>query len=242
MIKISDKKLESWLHRHAALLVVSLLAIVLGMLQVYNYFNSNTNPLNPEVLPGKDIEDDFVLPPQMDEKYLYFEEDNIITVINYFSLDCPYCRKLFFDEKKFVEQYGNRVNFAFRDKPLSSNPLSYEKALIKECIYINNGNSNEKYFQFSEDVFTNYENKGNNLRDNQWVMKIALKYVDQETLNICLNDEKLKQKILGFRMSADASQIVWTPTIVVFKDGTEVERIPKVWGAIYKKVLEKYAN
>jgi thiol-disulfide isomerase/thioredoxin len=194
------------------------------------------------VLPGRDVEDDFVLPPKPGEKYLHFKEGNNITVVNYFSLDCPYCRRLFFEEKKLVEQYGGKVNFAFRDKPLSSNLLSYEKALIKECVYINNGNSDEKYFGFSEDVFLNYENKSNNLRNNEWVKTLALKYVSQEVLNDCLVDEMLKQKILGFRMAADASQIVWTPTIVVFKDGVEVERIEKVWAEIYRKVLERYTK
>lgn len=232
---------DTILHTYSNKIISGIIILILVILGSYFYFNQHILE-NNDYSKDVNIQDNFVLPPQDGEKYLHYRPENKITVINYFSLDCPYCRKLFFEEEKFVQQYGDKVNFAFRDKPLSSNPLSYEKALIKECVYLNNGNSDQKYFEFSKDVFLNYENKSNNLRSNDWVKMIALKYIGQNVLDICLNDEKLKQKILGFRAQADASQVFWTPTIVVFKDGVEVERVEKVWVEIYKRVLEKYTG
>jgi thiol-disulfide isomerase/thioredoxin len=216
---------------------LGVLVFTLALFSGY-YFLNTYNIETKNFAEEKNIEDDFVLPPQKGEKYLHFKEGNRLTVINYYSLDCPFCRKLFFEEKKFVQKYGDEVNFAFRDKPLSSNILSYEKAIIKECIYINNNNSDEKYFKYSEDIFANYQNSS----DNAWARKVALKYIPSSVLENCLKDESLKQKIFGFRAAADASQIFWTPTIVLFKDGVEVERIEKVWPAIYQKVLDKYTN
>lgn len=233
-----NNSLERYFHHHGHNIFYAILAVLFLLVAGYLYFNQPV--VDSQDYSGDvNIEDNFVLPPQEDDKYLHFKEGNRVTVINYFSLDCPFCRKLFTAEERFVQEFGDRVNFVFRDKPLSSEPLSYEKALIKECVYLNNGNSDERYFAFSKDVFSNYENKGNNLRNNEWVKKLSLQYISEEQLNSCLQDENLKRKILGFRMKADASQIVWTPTIVVFKDGVEVDRIPKVWADIYRKVLEK---
>ena len=230
-----------FLHNNFLRIITSLVFVLAIILFTYFYFNKIETD-NTNYSEDINIQDNFVLPPQEGEKYLHYKEGNTVTVINYFSLDCPYCRKLFTIEKRFIIEFGDRVNFAFRDKPLDSNPLSYEKALLKECIYLKNDNSNEKYFQFVEEVFANYENKENNLRNNNWVKEIAKKYISNEQLESCLVDESLKQKILGFRAKADASQIFWTPTIVVFKDGVEVERIEKVWADIYKKVLERYTS
>lgn len=213
---------------------------------VSGYFYLNQVKVNDSnYSTDTNTQDNYVLPPQKDEKYLHFRPENKLTVINYFSLDCPFCRTLFYAEEEFVKIYGDRVNFAFRDKPLSSNPLSYEKALIKECIYLNNDNSNDKYFQFTKEIFQNYEQElslQNNRGNNNWVKKRALNYISEEQLNTCLNDEKLKQKILQFRAQADVSQVFWTPTIVLFKDGVEVERIEKVWAQIYQKALERYSK
>ena len=232
-----------FLHNNFLRIITSLVFVFTVILFAYFYFNKIETD-NTNYSEDTNIQDNFVLPPQEEEKYLHFKEGNTVTVINYFSLDCPFCRKLFFTEKEFVQKYGDKANFAFRDKPLSSYSLSYEKALIKECIYLNvagevgeeKRNKDRKYFEFSEEVFKNYIQSS----DNDWVKEIAKKYISNDQLQSCLIDESLKQKILGFRAKADASQIFWTPTIVVFKNGVEVERIEKVWADIYKKVLDKF--
>jgi protein-disulfide isomerase len=223
----------TFLHQNFLATLVTILVLICFIIFGYLYVNRPVADTH-DYSGDRNIEDNFVLPPQSDEKYLHFKEGNKLTIINYFSLDCPFCRRLFFEEKKIVDTYGDKVNFAFREKTLSTTPLHYENALIKECIYIKNENSDEKYFQFVDEVFSNYIEAKN----NDWLKQIALKYISPEQLDDCLQDEKLKQTIIGFRAKADASQIVWTPTIVLFKNGVEVERIEKVWVDIYRKVLE----
>ncbi len=168
--------IEKYFHQHAHKITYAILLLVILLVSGYTYFNQDKIDAT-DYSQDKNVEDNFVLPPQEDDKYLHFKEGNRVTVINYFSLDCPFCRKLFKAEEGFVEEFGDRVNFVFRDKPLSSEPLSYEKALIKECVYINNQNSDQKYFAFTQDVFTNYENKGHNMRNNEWAKKLSLQYI-----------------------------------------------------------------
>ena len=111
----------------------------------------------------KDQIDDFVPPPTESDHYKIKESSNKMTIVNYFSFDCPHCISLFLMEEPYIEKYKEKFNIVYRHNPLASQPLSAEKALISECVYDQSGD--EGFFSFSHDLFYNYSyNKGS--KDN----------------------------------------------------------------------------
>jgi protein-disulfide isomerase len=146
-----------------------------------------------------------------------------------------HCRKAYLFEEKLLAKYGGKVNLVYRHNPLPEvQPLSGEKALIAECVY--DQGRDETMFHFITDVYENFDiiNK-----DNDWVMSIAKKYVDDKTkLESCINDPKEKEKITIAKNKAIASAVIKTPTIVIFEGTKLIERNDGMGEANVAKSLE----
>ncbi len=197
------------------------------MVTVFYVFKNQTpdsaGVRHDETLSISELEqvDHYLPPPSDSDHYKIRNVGNTITIVNFFSMDCVHCRKAYLFEEKLLAKYGDKVNLVYRQNPLPEiQPLSPEKALIAECVY--NQGGDETMFRFITDVYINFDIVNQN---NNWIKKIAEKYVDnKEKLTSCIADPKEKEKISIAKNKAIASDVTRTPTIAIYQGSKLIER------------------
>lgn len=154
------------------------------------------------------------LPPPSSSDHYKWKTDTPYTVVNYFSMDCPHCKKLDLIEEENRGKYEKSFNLIYRHSPLPSQPLSGEKAVIAECVYQQSGDKG--MFALISDSYANYRSF---TKDNKWVIDIAKKYVqDGSSLDSCISSSEMKAFINNKKIEAVSQGVQGTPTIGVFKD------------------------
>jgi hypothetical protein len=143
--KIKNNLLKSFL--------VFLVIFTLSFSSIFIYKNflnktkADLSPNNSKEL--KNIEQNIseIEKPNENDIYKIKSENAKYTVVNYFSLDCIHCQRLW----KFETQPENlnilkgEINLIYRPTSLFSQKLSGEKQLIGECLYKLSGNSRYLY-------------------------------------------------------------------------------------------------
>ncbi len=186
-----------------------------------------------EVTTGRQYYNNTVPPPRADDRYRW-KTDSPITVVNYFSIDCPHCRELFALESKREIFYKNTFSLIYRHSPLPTiQPLSGEKAVIAECV--REQSSDAQMFNFIRSVFESYPESQDN---NDWVKSIASKFVkNQEKLGECVKGEGVKT-VDRERIDALSHEVYGTPTIVVFQDEKPILRLDKTSAQIAIRIMD----
>src|SRR3989344_9193985 len=59
-----------------------------------------------------------ITPKPSDEDHVLWEGSDSVVVVEYFDLDCPYCRSLLLEEDKLPESVKDRVRLIYRWFPL----------------------------------------------------------------------------------------------------------------------------
>ena len=176
--------------------------------------------------------------PSQEDHYLLYDKKNIITLVNYFSLDCDHCKKAYLLEDGLISTLATsskNINIIYRHNPLLSQPLSKEKALISECVYNQTGDA--QFFNFIKEVFVLYKKSNNNL----WVKDIAKKYLtSQEKFDQCLISIAMKEKIQKQKNDNVLSGITYTPTILVYQNKEFVRKYDGISGAVAHEILKYY--
>lgn len=212
------------MNKHATSVFLSIaILFIVSVFLIRNQSSDEEGVLSNDRLKLSVIDqvDHYMTPPNKNDHYKIKEEENTITVVNYFSMDCIHCRKAYLFEEKLLAKYGDKVNLVYRHNPLPEiQPLSPEKALIAECVY--NQGGDESMFRFMGDVYENFSLTNS---DNSWIKRIAIDYVeDVSKLENCISDPKEKEKISMAKNKATASAVTRTPTIAIYEGTKLIER------------------
>ncbi|MDB5259778.1 MAG: hypothetical protein JWN37_9 [Candidatus Nomurabacteria bacterium] len=208
-----------------------LILIIIG----FSYFVFSNQNVKPS-FPSSDIEPMMV--PSLTDHYKW-KSNSIYTIVNYFSMDCPSCRRGDEMENKFKEDYQKHFNLIYRHSPLPDiQPESAGRAAIAECVFEQSGD--EGMFNFISDFYKSY----NDLRkDNDWVLNIADKYVnDTKTMRECSVSERMKEKISEDKKLSLAYGVNGTPTLGVFKNGILEVRFDTINDQFMKRIMDSVKN
>jgi len=129
-----------------------------------------------------------------DWEYIMWNPDAEITFIEYSDLECPFCKKLH-DEwtiDKILEEYDWKVNFIFKQFPLSFHknaPMEAEAALCWWDLAWS-----DKYYEFIELIFKNSKTNGTSYDINSISELWSTIWIDKTELLTCINSWKFKQK------------------------------------------------
>ncbi len=170
---------------------------------------------------GSPVTHEEQVPPPSDSDHYKWKAPTNVTVVNYFSLDCPHCRELFMKENELLRLYDDDFSLVYRHSPLPLiQPLSLEKSIIAECVY--RETDDHEFFLFIGDMFAKYKKEQT---DNEWVYDIANTYVrDSALFETCLTGEG--KRIVEKELERSLAHTVYgTPTIVVFVDGMQTARL-----------------
>jgi protein-disulfide isomerase len=217
--------------------VLSLSLIIFSVFYFYNYTYKNKKVSEAIKLEAKK-EGSLYDVPNISDHYKVYSTSSRVTIINYISLDCQYCRGAYLLEDSLMEKYFGKVNLVYRHNPLDHQPLSPEKALIAECVYDQGGDI--AFFKFLTTSFTNF-NKEN--KNNEWLKVIARKNVNsKEEFEKCLENSDIKNKIQEQKNKNVISNITYTPTLLVFIDGEFVKKFDNLGSLQVIKIIDFYLN
>lgn len=176
--------------------------------------------------------------PSITDHYKKRDQNATITLVNYFSFDCDHCRESYRMEDDLLQKYKdhNPVAIIYRHNPLPSQPLSYEKALLSECVFKQTDDAT--LFAFIQDVYSSYSATA---KDNEWMRSIAYQHVSSKReFDYCVSDPAMKSMLEKQKNENIVSSITYTPTVLIFKDGVFVKKYDAIGEVFATRILEYY--
>ncbi|MGW8185159.1 MAG: DsbA family protein [Candidatus Moraniibacteriota bacterium] len=157
--------------------------------------------------------------PTIGENVIKFGPDDAkVKLVEFSDFQCPYCQLFQKTMNEIVAEYGDKVQFVFKNLPLEAiHPRAKAAAMAAEC-----ANEQGKFMEYSDKLFANQKIWGET-KDN----KAFIGYASQLKLNTaqftqCVTDEKYKDKIESDLKEANDFGISGTPAIFIndkFKNG-----------------------
>jgi len=131
----------------------------------------------------------FRMPDEND--FLRGNPDAKVTIVEFSDFECPFCARLHPTLSRLVEERDD-VNWVYRHFPLSSiHSRALAAAIASECVAKQGGN--EAFWKFSDALFLNQNNLGNDLSEEQ-----ALKFgLDLDEFRSCLSDKEIAKNVTG---------------------------------------------
>lgn len=139
-------------------------------------------------------------------------KDSKVTVIEFSDFQCPYCKK-YHEEvvSKILKDYGDKINFVFKQFPLSFHAQANAAALAAAC-----ANEQGKFTAYSDKLFATQETWGK-LKDasvtfKSYAMQLGLNSVQ---FGKCLDDKKYQEQITRNQEEAQKYGISGTPSTFI---------------------------
>ncbi len=150
-------------------------------------------------------------------------------LVEYSDFQCPACAAYVPLTKQLLEEFNDRIVFAYRHFPLSQHKNAKQAALASEA-----GGRQGKFWQIHDMIFENQEEWAET--DN--AEEIFIKYAEKSGLDIDrfkndLKSEELKNKIAADLRSGQSANINSTPTF--FLNGEKIQ--PKNYEEFKQMIL-----
>jgi protein-disulfide isomerase len=117
-------------------------------------------------------------------------KDAKVKIVEYSDFQCPYCRLLHSAIKPVLDDYKGKVQFVYKEFPLSFHPQANNAALASEC-----ANEQGKFSEYSDLLFT---------KQDEWAKTTGVQVFKNYSLrlrmnsmqfNKCLDEKKYQDKI-----------------------------------------------
>jgi protein-disulfide isomerase len=154
-------------------------------------------------------------------------KDAKVVVVNFDDFQCPFCSRMhqtLFPE--LLKEYGDRVEFVYKDYPLSDiHPWAIHAAVDANCLAAQN---NDAYWEFADHIHANQREvnseKGPNAQfaalDRMTLEQGKKNNLDQAKLEACVKAQK-EDAIKASMKEADSVGVNATPTL--FINGEEMD-------------------
>lgn len=135
-----------------------------------------------------------------------------VTIVEFSDFECPYCAMYYENTYKQLQKTyidTGKVNYIFRDFPLSFHADAYPSALAAECLKEQKGDS--AYFKLHDRMFENqdkltYENF------EKWAKEFG---ADVGKFKTCFDNDKYKEEIASDMKDGQSVGIQGTPAFFV---------------------------
>jgi len=156
-----------------------------------------------------------------DSPYLGNKDTAKVAIVEYSDFECPYCKRNFtdvfpsiktnyIDTGKVIYVYRNYIAVPAHD------PAATQEAYASLCVRELSGNSNAKFFQYHDLLYTNTGSNGTGLQNNTTVFTLAASIgVDQNQLKTCIDSAKYKDTITADEAAAGSAGVQGTPGFIV---------------------------
>lgn len=213
------------LQKYLSVLLLLLVCIVVAGVAVKGYFNRAANKAG--VAESAEAQGVFLSPSARD--ILVGSSDAKVVLLEYFDLDCPYCKD--YDrlgEKALRERNKNTsVAFAYRHLPLRYlHPFALVKAETLECAASQLPSAKKEILSSLYLIpFTS---------TSTLVGAVAKEFtLDGTQLQLCVDSGLQRERVADDMAKAATQGIYSTPTFVIYKNGVERARVE---GYYFKQV------
>lgn len=137
-------------------------------------------------------------------------KDATISMVVYSDFECPYCKRFYPIALQILSSYGNKVNFVYRQYPLSFHePMASKEAQASECVADLGGN--DAFWKFADLAYNKTQSGGNGLNDADLVNIAVQTGVDKTSFQTCLSSSKFAAKVKQDIAEGDKAGVSGTP-------------------------------
>jgi Na+:H+ antiporter, NhaA family len=132
-----------------------------------------------------------------------------ITLVEYGSYDCPYCRAANEEIAKLRDRFGERMRYVFRQRPVSESALARRAAQLSEA-----ADNEQKFWEAHVELMT----RSGVLNEADLVVVerlLGLSDAEQEALEPTNARARGEQRLAADLASANASGVTMTPTFFI---------------------------
>ncbi len=136
--------------------------------------------------------------------------DAKVKVIEYSDFQCPYSKAFYPSVKTMLSEYGDKVEFVYKQLPLAFHPQAGNASLASEC-----ANEQGKFALYEETLFAKQAEWGattGTQKFKEYARALGLKAAD---FTVCLDSKKYADKISAESAEAASFGISGTPGIFV---------------------------
>ena len=157
--------------------------------------------------------------PKIDGSVIkYGPDDAKVRLVEYSDFQCPYCQMFQKTMNEIVSEYGDKVQFIFKNLPLESiHPRAKAAAMAAEC-----ANEQGKWLEYADKLFVNQKVWGEAKNNKMFTSYASQLKLDVTKFNQCITDEKYADKIKADIKEATDFGIGVTPALFIndkFKNG-----------------------
>jgi protein-disulfide isomerase len=148
----------------------------------------------------------------MDDDAVNGSKDAKVTIVEFSDFECPYCGMYYENTyKQIKETYveTGKVNYIFRDFPLSFHEDAYPSALAAECLKEQKGDS--AYFKLHDRMFEN-QDKLSYENFEKWAKEFG---ADGGKFKTCFDNDKYKEEIASDMKDGQSVGVQGTPAFFV---------------------------
>ena len=180
-----------------------------------------------------------IIPEPSDEDHILWKGSDNIVVVEYFDIDCQYCRALLLEEDKLSESVKKNVRLIYRLFPLLEvYPHSLDRAIIAECVSYASGET--AFFNFLRAASHSYQEHE---EKNDWLVDIAKQFVGNDAhFQDCVSKRLSIEKINRSRAGGYAAGIFSVPSFLVAKRGMLVTRFDLLGPISGSRLLKTFAD
>jgi protein-disulfide isomerase len=143
------------------------------------------------------------------ERRLMGAADGKIVIVEYADFQCPACGMAHENLKKVLQKYGDRVQFYYKNMPLSFHKMAYPAATYYEAVAKQDRVKAKDYFNY---LFENQEK----MKDEAFLKETAKKMkVDMKRLATDILSEGVKKTISDDMAEFEKFGFTGTPVLVV---------------------------
>ncbi|HLN18704.1 MAG TPA: thioredoxin domain-containing protein, partial [Patescibacteria group bacterium] len=131
------------------------------------------------------------LPKISEDDATFGKTDSNVKVVIFSDFQCPYCKILYQTLRSAMNQYKDKVFFAYKHLPLEIHAQANSAALASEC-----AQEQGKFWEYSDKLYQN-QTSWSNTKDTTSFKNYARQVagIDTAKFNQCLDDKKYQDKI-----------------------------------------------
>lgn len=145
-------------------------------------------------------------------------DDAKVKLVEFSDFQCPYCQMFQKTVNEIIAEYGDDVQFIFKNLPLESiHPRAKAAAMAAEC-----ANEQGKWLEYGDKLFANQKIWGETKDNKTFISYASQLKLDTAKFTQCLTDEKYKGKVEADLKEGTDFGIGGTPAIFIndkFKSG-----------------------
>lgn len=188
--------------------------IFLGFVLVAGAYFYTNNQTAVAVI-GSDVEGQLAVKRAGDSAWTYGNKNAPTFIVEFSDFECPFCSRVHPTIKKIVDESNGTIAWQFRHLPLPNHRNAETAAVISECVGSNAGN--EAFWQFADKVFEARDVSLDFLRETAKGLGVT-----DSTIDSCLDDDVIKERIVVDQATARALGGNGTPYSVILKSDNSV--------------------